>query len=81
MRTEGLFSSQKIETDTAGKYWGRRRRLITMASQDAPNLDEGWLDLDSAATVAVTSEAREYPVESVLVSEEMRGWRATTSGT
>jgi hypothetical protein len=43
--------------------------------------DEGWLDLDSAATVEVTSEAKEYPVESALVSGEMRGWRAADSGT
>jgi hypothetical protein len=58
-----------------------RKRLITTASQDAPHLDEGWLDLDSAATVEVTSETKEYPVESALVSGEMRGWRAADSGT
>jgi hypothetical protein len=57
-----------------------RKRLITTASQDAPHLDQG-LDLDRAATVEVTSEAKEYPVESALVSEEMRGWRAADSGT
>ena len=57
-----------------------RKRLITTASQDAPHLDPG-LDLDRAATVEVTSEAKEYPVESALVSEEMRGWRAADSGT
>ena len=58
-----------------------RKRLITTASQDAPHLDERWLDLDSAATVEVTSETKEYPVESALVSGEMRGWRAADSGT
>jgi hypothetical protein len=58
-----------------------RKRLITTTSPDAPHLDEGWLDLDSAATVEVTSEAREYPVESALVLGEMRGWRAADSGT
>jgi hypothetical protein len=57
-----------------------RKRLITTASQDAPHRDEGWLDLDSAATVEVTSEAKEYPVESALVSGEVGGWRADTSG-
>jgi hypothetical protein len=57
-----------------------RKRLITTTSPDAPHLDEGWLDLDSAATVEVTSEAKEYPVESALVSGEMRGWRAADSG-
>jgi hypothetical protein len=29
----------------------------------------------------VTSEEREHPVESALVSGEMRGWRAADSGT
>jgi hypothetical protein len=58
-----------------------RKRLITTTSPDAPHLDEGWLDLYSAATVEVTSEAREYPVESALVLGEMRGWRAADSGT
>jgi len=58
-----------------------RKRLITTASQDAPHLDERWLDLDSAATIEVTSETKEYPVQSALVSGEMRGWRAADSGT
>jgi len=57
-----------------------RKRLITTTSQNAPHLDKGWLDLDNAATVEVTSEAKEYPVESALVSGEMRGWRAADSG-
>jgi hypothetical protein len=58
-----------------------RKRLITKTSQNAPHLDKGWLDLDSEATVEVTSEAKEYPVESALVSGEMWGWRAADSGT
>jgi hypothetical protein len=58
-----------------------RKRLITTTSQNAPHLDKGWLDLDSAATVEVASEAKEYPVESALVSGEVRGWRAADSGT
>src|SRR5712692_9944994 len=57
-----------------------RKRLITPIPQDAPPRDEGWLDLDGAAVVEVTSEEKEYPVESALVSGEMRGWRAADSG-
>ena len=57
-----------------------RKRLITPSPQDAPFLDEGWLDLNAAAMVEVTSEDKEYPVESALVSGEMRGWRAAGSG-
>jgi len=58
-----------------------RKRLITPSPQDVRSLDEGWLDLDGAAVVEVTSEEKEYPVESALVSGEMRGWRAADSGT
>jgi hypothetical protein len=57
-----------------------RKRLITPIPQDAPSLDEGWLELDDAVVVEVTSEEKEYPVESALVSGEMRGWRAADSG-
>ena len=58
-----------------------RKRLITPIPQGAPSLDEGWLDLDGAAVVEVTSEEKEYPIEAALVSGEMRGWRASDSGT
>jgi hypothetical protein len=58
-----------------------RKRLITPISRDTSQLDEGWLDLNREAVVEVTSEEKEYPVESALVAEEMRGWRAADSGT
>jgi hypothetical protein len=58
-----------------------RKRLITTTSQNAPHFDEGWLDLDRAASVEVTSEEKDYGIESALVSGEMRGWRAADSGT
>ena len=57
-----------------------RKRLITQISQDVLPLDEGWLNLDGAAVVEVTSEDKEYPVEAALISGEMRGWRAADSG-
>jgi len=44
------------------------------------SLDEGWLDLDDAAVVEVTSEDKDYPVESALAAEEVRGWRAADCG-
>ena len=58
-----------------------RKRLITPIPQAVTPDDEDWLDLDRAAVVEVTSEEKEYPVESALVSGEMRGWRAADSGT
>jgi len=58
-----------------------RKRLITPKPQDAASPNEGWLDLDSAVVVEVTSEEKGYPVESALVSGETQGWRAADSGT
>ncbi len=58
-----------------------RKHLITPTPLDVPPLDEGWMELDRAAVVEVTSEEKEHPVESALISGEMRGWRAAESGT
>ena len=58
-----------------------RKRLITPGQQAAAARDEDWLDLDRLAVVEVTSEDKDYPVESALVAGEMRGWRAADSGT
>ena len=57
-----------------------RKRPITPLQQAGTPDDEGWLDLDRAAVVEVTSEEKDYPVESALVAGEMHGWRAAESG-
>jgi hypothetical protein len=54
-----------------------RKRPITLIPQAGTPLDEGWLDLDCAAVVQVTSAAKDYPVESAGIVGEMRGWRAS----
>jgi hypothetical protein len=56
------------------------KRLITTTSQDARHSDERWLDLDQAAAVEVTSEEKDYDIESALVSGE-QVWRASSPGT
>src|SRR5213592_5181837 len=58
-----------------------RKRVFTPTPQGIRPHDEEWLDLDGAAVVEVTSEEKDYPVESALVSGEMRGWRAASPGT
>jgi hypothetical protein len=62
-------------------YACMRKRLITAIPQDVPHQDEGWLDLNREAVVEVTSAERDYPVESALVGEQSRGWRAAESRT
>jgi hypothetical protein len=58
-----------------------RKRAFTPTPQGIQSDDEGWLDLDRAGIVEVTSEDKDYPVESALVSGEMLGWHAAESGT
>jgi hypothetical protein len=58
-----------------------RKSLITPIPQSIRPHDEGWLDLDHAASVEVTSEEKDYGIESALVSGETRGWRAASPGT
>ena len=57
-----------------------RKGLITTSQKDVPSRDEGWLDLDRTAVVEVTSEQKQYPVESAFGAEAMQGWRAADSG-
>jgi hypothetical protein len=44
-----------------------RKRLITPIPQNVPLPAKGWLNLDGASVVEVTSEEKDYPVESALV--------------
>ena len=58
-----------------------RKRLLTPTPQGVRFRDEGWLDLDRAASVEVTSEEKDYGIEAALVSGKTQGWRAAASGT
>lgn len=58
-----------------------RKRLIT-PTRPGPQLDrEHRLDLSTTALVEVTSENKEYPIESALIPGESKGWRASEPGT
>jgi hypothetical protein len=57
-----------------------RKRLITSAPQVGPRTDQDSLDLGSVATVEVTSETKDHPVESALLLSESGGWRAARPG-
>jgi hypothetical protein len=58
-----------------------RKRLIPGVASVVSLPDEGCLDLDRVSSVEVTSEEKDYEIESALASGETRGWRAATSGT
>jgi XRCC1 N terminal domain len=57
-----------------------RKRLIDPTTERLRTLGHGWLDLERAAVVEVTSEDKDFPVESVFVSEDAQGWRAAAPG-
>ncbi len=57
-----------------------RKRLINPTAERPKTLGQGWLDLERAAVVEVTSEDNEFPVESAFASEDAQGWRAAAPG-
>lgn len=57
-----------------------RKRLITPTSATVRSRGEGWLDVERAAIVEITSEEKDYPVESAFSSGQTQGWRAAGSG-
>ena len=56
-----------------------RKRHIT-ATAERRTLGQGWLDLERAAVVEVTSEDEHFPVESAFGSGDAQGWRAARPG-
>lgn len=57
-----------------------RKRLITPTLESIRTHGPGWLDIERAAVVEVTSEDKDFPVEAALVSGDSRGWRAAMPG-
>jgi hypothetical protein len=57
-----------------------RKRLINPTLETIRSRSEGWLDVERAATVEITSEEKDFPVESAFASEEAQGWRAAEAG-
>jgi len=56
-----------------------RKRIVT-PTPTAAHAQEDWLDLERAATVEVTSEDKDFPIESSLSLEPRQGWRAGQPG-
>jgi hypothetical protein len=56
-----------------------RKRIIT-TNPAKTHAQEDWLDLERAATVEVTSEDKDFPIESSLSLEPSQGWRAAEPG-
>jgi hypothetical protein len=57
-----------------------RKSIINAGGSAGRAPQDGWLDVERLATVEVTSEAEEHPVESALVPGREGGWRAAAPG-
>ena len=57
-----------------------RKRLVTPTAERRTRPPPGSLDLERDAVVEVTSEDKDFPVESAFVSEDAQGWRAEAPG-
>ena len=57
-----------------------RKCLITSTPENIRTRGEGWLDVERAAVVEVTSEDNDFPVEAAFISGDARGWRAAAPG-
>jgi hypothetical protein len=64
------------DSRAGGKLESMRKRLIPETSETVRSSVEGWLDLERTAVVEVTSEDKDYPVESALSLAKAGGWRA-----
>jgi hypothetical protein len=56
-----------------------QKRLVTTLAA-VPAQSPRWLDLEHAATVEVTSEDKDFPIDSSLSIEQKQGWRAAEPG-
>ena len=56
------------------------RKKVIRVPQITPARDQGWLDMNKAASVEVSSDDENYPIESALLGDEKRGWRAAEPG-
>ena len=57
-----------------------RKRLIAPTQGTVRSDGKGWLDVERATMVEITSEEKDHPVESAFASEEAQGWRAANRG-
>jgi hypothetical protein len=58
-----------------------RKQLVPPTPETVRPHGEGWLDLERAAAVEVTSEEENFPIQAALVPGETQGWRAAIPGT
>jgi hypothetical protein len=54
-----------------------RKQLVELAK---PNTTPEWLAMQDVARIELTSEDRQYPIDSALIGNGGTGWRASGPG-
>jgi hypothetical protein len=59
-----------------------RKRIVgsSVIQSETADLSDSWLDLEEIATIEVTSEDPQFPVEAVFEPASGVGWRASQDG-
>ncbi len=57
-----------------------RKRLISTIEEQVLAHDDRWIDIQKAAVVEVSSEEKDFPIDSALLPGEGEGWRAAKPG-
>src|SRR4029077_13617497 len=68
--------TSKLNKRQLGKIMRKRRTI----SESRSVSDQAWLNLETAATLELTSEDEHHPIEAALSSRGPRGWRAAGPG-
>jgi hypothetical protein len=82
LRVGAAYKSTNARIGPEVNWAYMRKRLITAPPPETlPSGRERCLDLERSAVVEVTSEDKDYPIESAFASIEVAaGWRAETPG-
>jgi hypothetical protein len=58
-----------------------RKHQISSTPRNVAPSGQAWLDVERRASVEVTSEESDHPIESALLGTDGCGWRAASAGT
>lgn len=57
-----------------------RKRPISPTHEPLLANNDSWIDMETEAVVEVSSEEKEFPIDSALLPGEVKGWRAAKPG-
>src|SRR5579864_9248821 len=79
LRRDARLAVQGLRSRDLAQIRLKMRKRI-LARPASPPAEQGWLDLESTASVEITSEDNAFPIESALLQRDKGGWRAAGPG-